>query len=204
MAFGVSMDCEASVSRKSMWLVGILVTAVLAGAGYSLRPIRGQVVVIGTNTPVADAYVTAMWTGTQGFADGVGTCLEVRVAKTDSAGKFSIGRWTAGLLLNIANDNPKIVAFKPGYSSAMREHFNGRIRLVPMIDPPRSLYLRLDDAGDLTFCEDADFDGALFPLVNELASEAKSTAITETQRQQARILEAVRDNASVRSERSRQ
>jgi len=59
------------VSRKAIWLVGFFVTTALIGVGYLLRPINGKVLEVGTDRPVADAYVALMLTGMPTFVLGM-------------------------------------------------------------------------------------------------------------------------------------
>lgn len=131
--------------------------------------------------PVPDAYVVATWSGTvpTPIAHATSTCLNVKLGKTDAAGRYEISGWFRfPHLYPVFMNEAGVSEYKPGY-----EHkdwvVNGlgtaQFNLVPSTQTPDQRLEFIDDIIDF-YCREMgnDLYRELLPMYKTALQEVQS------------------------------
>ncbi len=160
-------------------LVLVLMPLVGCAATLSGTPVDGQVLEEGTNKPIADAIVVALWQGHLAtFAHGRTVCYHVLSTTTDAQGRYHFPAWekpiTHDWQRNVRHEAVVVYAYRPGLETS--RYTKTTVYLKPFIGETKDRLAYLLRVLGVTSCGAQDeSEKNLISLRRALLDEVKET-----------------------------
>jgi hypothetical protein len=185
--------------RPFVFGLGIGALLLLPACGFFGEPtaegeaLKGRVLELGSDRPVAGAVVLAFWVGeVASLADSSGVCFHVASATTDEQGRYHTTAWRKQTkFARSKHQGVSITAFKPGYRTIRTS--GGTVYLEPLTGSREEMIKALGDVWSSTGCPNGGESlKNKVPFIDLLRDEVQKIAVTKKDNEFLAVLDGAR------------